>query len=101
MMDYIPMPLILRRPRDALLFRSGVATTARSLSELVDQLQEKNKKLEEQLRASHEQNAFNCAQYEEQIKTLIRDLLALKYELAMRDREKAFVAAPSPSAAVH
>jgi threonine aldolase len=95
------MPLIIRKPRDVLLFRSGVASTARSLSEMVDQLQEQLRTTQEQLRAALEQNDFNCREHESQIATLMRDLLAAKYELAQRDARDAFAAAPSPSAAVH
>jgi hypothetical protein len=74
-------------------FRSGIATTARSLSEVVDQLQEQLRETQEQLRAANEQNAFNVAHYEEQIKGLLRELIAAKYEIAKRN----FAAAPSPS----
>jgi hypothetical protein len=43
------MPLIVKKPRDILLFRSGVASTATSLNEVVEQLQAQNKQLQAQL----------------------------------------------------
>jgi hypothetical protein len=88
------MPLIVKNQRDRLVFRSGCASTARSLSELVDQLQE-------QLRAAHAQNAFNCSEYEKQIALLLHDLAEAKYELARRDARDALAGAPSPSEMTH
>jgi ribosomal protein L29 len=73
----------------------------RSTNELVDQLQAQVKQLQEQLKAEREQRAFDVAHYEEQIRLLLRDLAEAKYELAKRDGESAFAAAPCPSQAVH
>jgi hypothetical protein len=88
------MPLFFNDRNRRLGFQVGRQSGLRSTNEVVEQLQE-------QLRAAHEQNAFNCREYEKQIATLLHDLLEAKYELAKRDREIAFAAAPSPSAMVH
>jgi uncharacterized protein YaaR (DUF327 family) len=89
------MPLIIRKPRDVLLFRSGVASTAHALSETVEQLQEKIKRLENQLKAEREQRRlFDAGQYKEQIKRLLHDLIQEKYKTAKRELIDA--ASPSP-----
>jgi hypothetical protein len=91
------MPLILRNRHDRSTVQLAHVSAMRSTNEIIDQLQMQVKQLQEQLRAAHEQNAFNCAHYEEQIRLLLRDLIESKYQLAKRT----LADAPSPSQAVH
>jgi hypothetical protein len=55
------MPLIIKRPRDILMFRSGVAHTARVLNETVEQLQEQLRAAQQQMGAERTQHALNEA----------------------------------------
>ena len=80
--------------RNRLAFRFGRATALRSTSDLIDQLQA-------QLEAERKQHAFNVAELEKQITTLLRDLMQARYELARRNMVDAFANAPSPSAMMH
>jgi prefoldin subunit 5 len=57
--------------------------------------------LSKQLRREKEQRAFDHKYYQDQISLLSRELAELRYEIAKRDREKAFAEAPSPSTRVH
>ena len=59
--------------RRAFLF--GRQTALRSTSDVIDQLQA-------QLEAERKQHAFDVAEAEKQIATLLRDLMQARYELA-------------------
>jgi hypothetical protein len=61
---------------------------------VVDQLQA-------QLEAERKQHAFNIAELERQVATLLKDLLQARLELARRNMVDAFASAPSPSAMTH
>jgi acetolactate synthase small subunit len=80
------MPLIIKKPRDILMFRSSVTRTARALDETVEQLQQQIRELQNQIRAERAQNA-----------TLRREVTEARLEILRRDRDDALVAAPSPS----
>jgi hypothetical protein len=77
-----------------LAFQFGRQAGLRSTGETLEQVQE-------QLRREKEQRAFDHRYYQDQIGLLSRELAELRYEIAKRDREKAFAEAPSPSARVH
>jgi hypothetical protein len=81
-----------RRKRSAFLF--GWQSGIRSTGETLEQVQE-------QLRAEREQRAFDHRYCQEQIALLSRELAEARYEIAKRDREKAFAEAPSPSTSLH
>jgi predicted phage tail protein len=95
------MALIIKQPRDVLMFRSGVARTARSLSDAVDQLQAQNKELRAQMQHEREQHKISMAQAATEKATLARKLCEAELEIARRDQRDAFAACQSPSAAVH
>jgi predicted RNase H-like nuclease (RuvC/YqgF family) len=71
------------------LVRSGIVRTARALDETVSQLQQQIRELQNQIRAERAQNS-----------TLCREVSEARLEILRRDRDDAFAAAPSPSAAV-
>jgi hypothetical protein len=85
---------ILKNGRTRLAFQFGRASALRSTSDVVDQLQA-------QLEAERKQHAFDVAESEKQIATLLRDLMQAKYELAHRDTVDTFAKVASPSAMVH
>jgi septal ring factor EnvC (AmiA/AmiB activator) len=85
------------KPRDILMFRSDVTRTARSLDETITQSQQQIRELQNQIRAERAQNA----EHEKRIMTLRREVSEARLEILRRDRDDAFAAAPSPSAAVH
>jgi hypothetical protein len=87
------MPLILKSKIDRAVAQLAHQSAMRSTNELVDQLQRQVRELQAQLTAEREQHAFNCNQYEETIRGLLRDLLQEKYQAA----KAAFSAASSPS----
>jgi multidrug resistance efflux pump len=99
--ETLAMPLIVKRPRDILLYRSGVARTARSLSETVDQLQEQLRAAQQQIGAERNQHALTEARLKQENAVLTRELAEARLELARRDTERAFAAAPSPSSMWH
>jgi hypothetical protein len=72
----------------------GRQVALRSTSETVEQLQEL-------LRAERAQHDFDNRYWQEQLALLSRELAEARYEIAKRDREKAFEVAPSPSGMVH
>jgi ribosomal protein L9 len=78
--------------RRAFLF--GRQAALRSTSDVIDQLQA-------ELEAERKQHAFNVAELEKQIATLLRDLMQARYEIARRNMIDAFANAPSPSAMKH
>jgi len=81
------------RRRQAFLW--GRQAALRSTNDVVDQLQA-------ELHAEREQHAFDVAELEKQIATLLRDLMQARYELARRNMIDARLAgAPSPSAMMH
>jgi hypothetical protein len=84
------VPFIIRNRHDRARVQLAHASAMRSTGEIVEQLQAQVRQLQDQLKAEREQSAFNSAHYEEQISTLLRDLLQAKYEIAKRDREAAF-----------
>jgi hypothetical protein len=88
------MPMILKNERNRLAFRFGRASALRSTSDVIDQLQA-------QLEAERKQHAFNVAELERQVATLLKDLLQARLELARRNMVDAFASAPSPSAMMH
>jgi hypothetical protein len=57
--------------------------------------------LQEQLQRERSQHAFDNAYHQEQITLLLQEIAELRYDIARRDREKAFAEAPSPSAMMH
>jgi TolA-binding protein len=93
------IPTSADRERNGIL--SSAAHTLRSTDEVIEQLRAQNQKLQEQLKASQEQRAFDCHEYEGQIAVLIQDLCKARYEIATRNAEAAFAGAPSPSGMVH
>ena len=78
-----PMPTIFINRDSRLAFQCGQKSAHRLTSELVDQLQEQ----------------LAVARLELSQKEV--ELTKLKYEMAKREREKAFAEAPSPSGMVH
>jgi hypothetical protein len=88
------MLIILTDRNRRLAFLFGRQSGIRATGETVEQLQE-------QLRREREQRAFDHRYFQEQIALLSRELAEARYELARRDREKAFAEAPSPSAMMH
>jgi multidrug resistance efflux pump len=80
------------RRRQAFLW--GRQAALRSTNDVVDQLQA-------ELHAEREQHAFDVAELEKQIATLLRDLMQAKYELARRNLADKFINTPSPSPSVH
>jgi hypothetical protein len=95
------MPFLIRNRHDRATVQLAHASAMRSTNEIIDQLQAQVRELQGELQREREQRAFDCNEYEGQVKTLLRDLLHAKYQLAKLERERAFVAAPSPSAMVH
>jgi hypothetical protein len=85
---------ILKNERTRLAFRFGRASALRSTSDVVEQLQA-------QLEAERKQHAFNIAELERQIATLLKHLMQARLELARRDMIDALAGASSPSATMH
>jgi hypothetical protein len=88
------MPMIVNDRRKRLAFLFGRQSGIRSTGEKLEQVQE-------QLRRERSQRAFDHSYYQEQIALLSRELAEARYEIAKRDREKAFAEAPSPSGMLH
>jgi hypothetical protein len=88
------MPLIAKHKSNLFAFQFARQSTLRQTDELINQLQE-------QLRKEREQHRFDLAQKECENLMLVRENVELRYELAKRDREAAFVNPLSPSAMRH
>jgi hypothetical protein len=84
----ILMPIILNDRRKRFAYFFGRQSCLRATSETLEQVQE-------QLRAEREQRAFDHRYFQEQMALLSRELAEARYEIAKRDREKAFAVAPS------
>lgn len=88
------MPLILKNKSDRIAFQFGSKSALRATNELVDQLQE-------QIRTERAQHRFNMAEQQKELAIALRELAELRLELARRDREAAFAAAPNLSGTLH
>jgi hypothetical protein len=88
------MPIVSKDRNHRLAFLFGRQAALRSTSDTVEQLIE-------QLKAEQAQHDFDNRYWQEQLALLSRELAEARYEIAKRDREKAFEVAPSPSGMVH
>jgi Mg2+ and Co2+ transporter CorA len=66
-------------------------------AQIIEQLSERIRQLEEQIKAERSQHAFAIEEMQKQIIGLLRDFAEERYKSARRAREKAFAEAPSPS----
>jgi ribosomal protein L29 len=95
------MPIFFNDRNRRLGFMIGRQSGLRSTDEIVEQLSERIRQLEQQLKTERSQNAFAMDEMQKQIIGLLRDLAEERFKAARHDREKAFVEAPSPSGMVH
>jgi hypothetical protein len=85
------MPLILKSKHDRIAFGFGRQSAFRSISELVDQLQD-------QLQAERAQHRCALTLKEQELAEALRELAEARFQLA---RIEAFANAPSPSAMLY